>query len=80
MIKTQVQILDGRRHCAKQLGAERERSFAGVARRGREQTTQTNPLGRKPSSDWHLPKPVAMGLPLVPEAEWTLLNHEDVPR
>ena len=80
MIKTQVQILDEGFHRAQQLGAGKERSFVGGVRRGPEQTIQINPPGRKPSSDRHRPKPVAMGLPLVSEEDWTPLNHEDLPR
>jgi len=80
MIKTQVQIPDELFHRAKQLAEEKEWSFAEVVRRGLEQITQINPPGRRPSSDWRLPKAAAMGLPLVSEEEWTALSHEDLPR
>ena len=79
MIKTQVQIPDELFHRAKKLAAEKEWSFAEVVRRGLERITEINPPGRKAPSDWRLPKGVPMGLPLAPEAEWTVLSHEDIP-
>ncbi len=77
MIKTQVQIPDELFDRAKKVAAAKEWSFAEIVRRGLEYMTQVNPPNRQPAQDWRLPEPVAMGLPLAPEDEWTALSHED---
>lgn len=75
MIKTQVQIPDELFRRAKQVAAEKEWSFAEVVRRGLEYMTQVNPVGRQSAKKWRLPDAVPMGLPLVPEEQWTELCH-----
>jgi hypothetical protein len=76
MIKTQVQIPDELFERAKQVAAEKEWSFAEIVRRGLEYMTGINPPGRKSGAEWHLPKPVNMGRPLLPEDEWTAACHD----
>ena len=76
MIKTQVQIPDELFKRAKQVAAEKEWSFAEIVRRGLEYMTRANPPNRKPAPKWRLPTPVNMGLPLIPEEEWTTASHE----
>ncbi len=77
MVKSQVQIPDELFRRAKELAAEKEWSFAEVVRRGLEQITEINPLGRKPAAKWHLPGPYHLGPFLSPEENWTELCHQD---
>lgn len=77
MIKTQVQIPDELFERAKKVAAAREWSFAEVVRRGLEYMTRVNPPIRQPATEWRLPEAVPMGLPLVPEDQWTALSHDD---
>ena len=77
MIKTQVQIPDELFDRAKQVAVAREWSFAEIVRRGLEYMTRVNPPHRQSTQEWRLPKPVAMGLPLAAEEEWTALSHDD---
>ncbi len=76
MIKTQVQIPDELFERAKQVARARECSFAEVVRRGLEYMTEINPPDRVPASQWKLPEPANLGLPLNPEAQWTEVCHE----
>jgi hypothetical protein len=77
MIKTQVQIPDELFDKAKRVAAAKEWSFAEIVRRGLEYMTRVNPPRRESAKRWRLPEPVPMGQPLVPEADWTTLSHED---
>jgi hypothetical protein len=77
MVKTQVQIPDHLFKQAKQLAEESEMSFAHVVRLGLELVLKARPLGRKSAGGWQVPKGKAMGLPLIPENQWTEAAHED---
>lgn len=77
MIKTQVQIPDELFDRAKRVAAAKEWSFAEIVRRGLEYMTRVNPPSRQPGKEWRLPEPAPMGLPLVPEDQWTALSHDD---
>lgn len=77
MVKTQIQIPDHLFKDAKQLAAESEMSFAHIVRLGLEMVLKARPLGRKPANAWQVPKGKAMGLPLIPEEQWTETVHED---
>lgn len=77
MIKTQIQIPDHLFKEAKQLAEESEMSFAQVVRLGLEMILKVRPSGRKPAHNWQVPKGKAMGLPLIPEEQWTEAAHED---
>ena len=77
MIKTQVQIPDHLFKEAKQLAEESEMSFAHVVRLGLELILKVRPVGRTPAKEWQVPKGKAMGLPLIPEEQWTETVHED---
>jgi hypothetical protein len=77
MIKTQVQIPDELFDRAKRVAAAHEWSFAEIVRRGLEYMTNINPPNRQAVQEWRLPAPANLGLPLVPEEEWTALSHED---
>jgi hypothetical protein len=77
MVKTQVQIPDRLFKEAKQLAEESEMSFAQVVRLGLELVLKVRPLGRKPAKGWKVPQGKAMGLPLIPENQWTEAAHED---
>jgi hypothetical protein len=77
MIKTQVQIPDELFRQAKKVAAEKEWSFAEIVRRGLEYMTNVNRPDRNPKAKWRLPKPTAMGVPLVSEDRWTDLSHND---
>ena len=52
-------------------------SFAHVVRLGLELVLKARPLGRKSAGGWQVPKGKAMGLPLIPENQWTEAAHED---
>ena len=77
MVKTQVQIPDYLFREAKRMAEESEMSFAHVVRLGLEMVLKTRPAGRQPGSQWQMPKGKNMGLPLVAEALWTEVAHED---
>ncbi len=77
MIKTQVQIPDELYHRAKRVAAAKEWSFAEIIRRGLEYMTRVNPPPRESAELWQLPDAVPMGEPLVPQADWSVLSHED---
>ena len=77
MVKTQIQIPDRLFKEAKQLAEESEMSFAHVVRLGLELVLKSRPLGRKPAREWQVPKGKAMGLPMIPEDQWTEAAHED---
>ena len=77
MVKTQFQIPDHLFKQAKQLAEESEMSFAHVVRLGLELVLKARPLGRKSAEGWQVPKGKAMGLPLIPENQWTEAAHED---
>lgn len=73
MIKTQVQIPDELFERAKQVAAAKEWSFAEIVRRGLEQMVLRHPgSSLSPSSDWHLPDPVDLGLKADPfdDPDW----------
>ena len=76
MIKTQVQIPDELFARAKQVAESREWSFAEIVRRGLEYMTAVNPPDRSPASEWRLPEPANLGVPLLPEEEWTEACHD----
>lgn len=80
MVKTQVQIPEELFLRAKKVAAAKEWSFAEIVRRGLEYMTQVNPPNRRPGTEWRLPEPFPMGLPLAPEEEWTALCHDDLER
>jgi hypothetical protein len=77
MVKTQIQIPDHLFRDAKRLAAESEMSFAHVVRLGLEMVLKARPIGRQPAAQWRVPKGKRMGLPLVPEEQWTEISHED---
>src|SRR5438552_1443291 len=76
MIKTQVQIPVDLFVRAKRVAGEKEWSFVEIVRRGLEYMSQVNLPDGPPGAEWHLPEPVAMGLPLAPEEEWIALTRE----
>jgi len=76
MVKTQIQIPDLLYSEAKRLAEENEMSFAEVVRRGLEEIVRHHPPKRAKAEEWELPAVFEMGLPLVPEEEWTVLSHE----
>jgi len=75
MVKTQVQIPDALFEKAKQVAASKEWSFAEIVRRGLEYMTETNPACRQPAKKWKLPPPARLGIPLLPEEQWTEAAH-----
>ena len=77
LVKTQIQIPVHLFKEAKQLAEHSEMSFAQVVRLGLELVLKARPLGRKPAREWQVPKGKAMGLPLIPEDQWTEAVHED---
>lgn len=77
MVKTQVQIPDHLFKEAKRLAAENEMSFAQVVRLGLEMVIQARPAGRQPATQWKMPPAKNMGVPLIDEAQWTEVAHED---
>ena len=76
MVMTQVQIPEQLFREARRVAVENEMSFAEVVRRGLEEIVKHHPPGRAAPSDWKLPAPRRLGVPLAPESEWTALSHE----
>ena len=76
MIKTQVQIPDKLFERAKRVAAEKEWSFAEIVRRGLEYMTAVNPSDRLSATRWRLAEPSNLGLPLIPEEQWSEGCHD----
>lgn len=76
MVKAQVRIPDRLYKQAKRVARENEMSFADVVRRGLERVVGELPRRPASRSAWRPPRPRDLGVPLVPESDWTTLAHD----